>query len=140
MERDWCRDLESRSRHSRRLPRKLPRLAIDLSLFPVLLFECSVLRFILVSDLNHSGVYLSNHLEYHPEAPRGHGATTAWYQVEEVPLQATPEDPQSFLDNQGQVHGLCYVTIRFLLQFDSSNRFSQNYAMVAARGLRTFRV
>ena len=51
---------------------------------------------------------VSDHLEYHPEAPRGHDATTACCQVEEVPLQATLEDPQSFLDNQWQVYGLCY--------------------------------
>ena len=51
---------------------------------------------------------LSNQFEYHPEAPRGHDATEACYQVEEVPLQAMPEDPKSFLDNQWQVHGLCY--------------------------------
>ena len=46
---------------------------------------------------------VSNHLEYHPEAPRGHDATTSWNQVETVLLQATPEGPKSFLDNQWQV-------------------------------------
>ena len=55
---------------------------------------------------------LSDHFEYHPEAPQGYDATTACYQVEEVPLQAMPEDPKSFLDNQWQVHGLydCHHT------------------------------
>ena len=48
-----------------------------------------------------------NHLEYHPEAPRGHDATTTWNQVKEVHFQATPEGPKSFLDNQLQACEIC---------------------------------
>ena len=45
----------------------------------------------------------SNHLEYHPEASRGYNATTACVEEEEVPLQANPGGPKSFLDNQRRV-------------------------------------
>ena len=84
---------------------------------------------------------VSNLLEYHPEAPWRHDATTACHQVEEVPLQATPEGPKSFPDNQWQVRefvNYVAVSIRFLLQFDSDDRFNRDYAMGAARRLRTY--
>ena len=100
MERDWCRDLEFRSRHSRRWRSMFPRFPSDLSTFPALPFDCAVLLSILVSDLNLAWQDVSNHLEYHPEAPRGRDATTAWNQVEQVPLRATPEGPKFFMDNQ----------------------------------------
>ncbi len=52
MERDWCRDLELRSRRSRSRRWTFPRLAFDPSTFPALLFERAVLPLGLVSDLN----------------------------------------------------------------------------------------
>ena len=51
---------------------------------------------------------VSDHLEYHPEASQGKDATTTWDRVEEVPLQAAPEGPKSFLDvSYGPVRGQC---------------------------------
>ena len=100
MERDWCCDLESRSCHLRRWRSIFPRLPSDLSTFPALPFDCAILPAILVSDLNLPWQDVSNHLEYHLEAPRGRDATTAWNQVEQGLLRAMPEGPKFFLDNQ----------------------------------------
>ena len=52
MERDWCRDLQSRSGHSRHWRSTFPWLSSELSAFPALLFGCAVLPLILVSDFN----------------------------------------------------------------------------------------
>ena len=49
-----------------------------------------------------------------------------------------PEDLKSFLKDQWQVRELVAVSIRMLLQFDSDDRFSKDYAMESARGLCTF--
>ena len=57
-------------------------------------------------DLNRPGD-VANHLEYHPQAPRGRDATTSCDQVEEVRFRATPEAPKSFLEDQRQVRELC---------------------------------
>jgi len=56
---------------------------------------------VLVLDINRLGPD-PNLLECHPEASRGHNATTACVQVEEVPLQATPEGPKSFWNISGE--------------------------------------
>ena len=83
---------------------------------------------------------VSDHLEYHPEASRWKDATTAWDQVEEVPLQAAPEVSKSFLDISGGFVDKVAVSIHLLLQFDSDDdRLNKHYAMDAARGLCTFR-
>ena len=52
MERDWCRNLESRSYHSPRWRWTFPRLEFDISILPALLFERAVLLLSLVPDLN----------------------------------------------------------------------------------------
>ena len=78
---------------------------------------------------------VSNHLEYHPEAPRRCDATTACNQVEKAPLRAAPEGPKYFLDNQYNYRfvNCLAASIRLLLQFDSDDRFSRSYAMDVAR-------
>jgi hypothetical protein len=61
----------------------------------------------------------SNLLEYLPEASRAHNATTAYVQVEKVPLQATPEGLKSFLEISNRFVSYAAVNIRLLLQFHS---------------------
>ena len=52
-----------------------------------------------------------------------------------MPLQATPEGPKSFLDDQWQVRDYVAFSIRLLFQFHSDGRFSRNYAMSRKRTL-----
>lgn len=108
---DGCCDLQFMSCHSQPWRSTLPWFGFDLSVFPVLPFEHEVLPLFLVLDLNRPGLD-SDRLECHPEAPRAHNAITACVQVE-VPLQAMPAGPKSFLDNQRQAGELRYCQNTF---------------------------
>ena len=100
-------DLSLGFHHSQPWRWKFPRLAFDLSTLPVLPFEYPVLPLLLAPNFNRPGSD-SNLLEYHPEASRGHNATTACVQEEGVPLRVTPEGPRSFPDSQRLVRELRY--------------------------------
>ena len=113
MEKGRCRDVYLRSYHSRPCQWTLRQFSFDLPVFPALPFDCAVLSLLLVSDINRLGLD-SNHLEYHPEASRGHSAIIACVQVEEAPLQAMPEGPKFFQDDQWQVNEECHCQHTFV--------------------------
>ena len=128
MEMDWCRNLESRSCHSRRSRWTSPRLAIGHSIFSALLFECSVLPLVLVSDFNRPGCFEPSRV------PSRSSSTAQCHNILRSGGESAPSSnawrPEML--SGGSVGGswtMAAVSLRLLLQFDSGNRFSRNYAM-----------